>query len=76
MHFFLNILLLFAAHVAKGVFAVYKIVCIELLWNKKLFSRLCSDGEVIELYYTTDNSRVYHKEELKSFEIKTEVWHF
>uniref|UniRef100_A0A8C4ZB05 Bifunctional lysine-specific demethylase and histidyl-hydroxylase n=1 Tax=Gadus morhua TaxID=8049 RepID=A0A8C4ZB05_GADMO len=35
-------------------------------------ARLCSDGEVIELYYTTDNSRVYHKEELKSFEIKTE----
>ncbi|XP_056437556.1 ribosomal oxygenase 1 [Gadus chalcogrammus] len=35
-------------------------------------ARLCSDGEVIQLYYTTDNSRVYHKEELKSFEIKTE----
>uniref|UniRef100_A0A667ZPQ2 Bifunctional lysine-specific demethylase and histidyl-hydroxylase n=1 Tax=Myripristis murdjan TaxID=586833 RepID=A0A667ZPQ2_9TELE len=34
--------------------------------------RLCSDGEMVHLYYTTDNSRVYHKEELKSFEIKTE----
>ncbi|XP_071760454.1 ribosomal oxygenase 1 [Centroberyx gerrardi] len=35
-------------------------------------ARLCSDGEAVHLYYTTDNSRVYHKEELKSFEIKTE----
>ncbi|XP_029902907.1 ribosomal oxygenase 1 isoform X2 [Myripristis murdjan] len=35
-------------------------------------ARLCSDGEMVHLYYTTDNSRVYHKEELKSFEIKTE----
>lgn len=35
-------------------------------------ARLCSDGETVHLYYTTDNSRVYHKEELKSFEIKTE----
>ncbi|XP_040920422.1 ribosomal oxygenase 1 isoform X2 [Toxotes jaculatrix] len=36
-------------------------------------ARLCSDGEAVHLYYTTDNSRVYHKEELKSFEIKPEV---
>ncbi|XP_028253352.1 ribosomal oxygenase 1 [Parambassis ranga] len=35
-------------------------------------SRLCSDGDSVHLYYTTDNSRVYHKEELKSFEIKPE----
>lgn len=35
-------------------------------------ARLCSDGEAVHLYYTIDNSRVYHKEELKSFEIKPE----
>lgn len=35
--------------------------------------RLCSDGEAVHLYYTTDNSRVYHQEELKSFEVKAEV---
>ncbi|XP_037607325.1 ribosomal oxygenase 1 [Sebastes umbrosus] len=35
-------------------------------------ARLCSDGEAVHLYYTTENSRVYHKEELKSFEIKVE----
>ncbi|XP_060947430.1 ribosomal oxygenase 1 isoform X3 [Limanda limanda] len=35
-------------------------------------ARLCSDGEAVHLYYTTDNSRVYHKEEPKSFEIQTE----
>ncbi|XP_076612681.1 ribosomal oxygenase 1 [Chaetodon auriga] len=35
-------------------------------------ARLCSDGEAVHLFYTTDNSRVYHKEELKSFEIKAE----
>nr|XP_020459648.1 bifunctional lysine-specific demethylase and histidyl-hydroxylase NO66-like isoform X2 [Monopterus albus] len=35
-------------------------------------ARLCSDGEAVHLYYTTDNSRIYHKEELKSFEIKPE----
>ncbi|KAG8011429.1 Ribosomal oxygenase 1 [Nibea albiflora] len=35
-------------------------------------ARLCSDGEAVHLYYTTDNSRVYHKEELKSFEINAE----
>ncbi|CAL8317754.1 unnamed protein product [Merluccius merluccius] len=35
-------------------------------------ARLCSDGEVIQLFYSTDNSRVYHKEGLKSFEIKLE----
>ncbi|XP_026173767.1 ribosomal oxygenase 1 [Mastacembelus armatus] len=35
-------------------------------------ARLCSDGEAVHLYYTTENSRVYHKEELKSFEIKPE----
>nr|XP_019953193.1 PREDICTED: bifunctional lysine-specific demethylase and histidyl-hydroxylase NO66-like [Paralichthys olivaceus] len=35
-------------------------------------ARLCSDGEAVHLYYTTENSRVYHKEEPKSFEIQTE----
>ncbi|XP_068198909.1 ribosomal oxygenase 1 isoform X2 [Antennarius striatus] len=41
------------------------------------FARLCSDGEEVQLYYTTDNSRVFHKEELKSLEIKTEMpWSF
>lgn len=35
-------------------------------------ARLCSDGEAVHLYYTTDNSRVYHKEEPKSFEIQAE----
>ncbi|XP_074540659.1 ribosomal oxygenase 1 [Halichoeres trimaculatus] len=35
-------------------------------------ARLCSDGEAVHLYYTTDNSRVYHKEEPKSFGIQTE----
>lgn len=35
-------------------------------------ARLCSDGDVVSLYYTTDNSRVYHKEEVKSLEVKVE----
>ena len=35
--------------------------------------RLCSDGEEVSLYHTMENSRVYHKEELKFFEIKPEV---
>ncbi|KAL6486679.1 hypothetical protein MHYP_G00060710 [Metynnis hypsauchen] len=35
-------------------------------------ARLCSDGEAVHLYYTTENSRVYHKEEPKSIEIKAE----
>lgn len=35
-------------------------------------ARLCSDGEAVHLFYTTDNSRVYHKEEPKSFEINAE----
>ncbi|KAF7668571.1 hypothetical protein LDENG_00003980 [Lucifuga dentata] len=35
-------------------------------------ARLCSDGEAVHLYHTMDNSRVYHKEELKSFEVKPE----
>ncbi|XP_061559566.1 ribosomal oxygenase 1 isoform X3 [Phycodurus eques] len=35
-------------------------------------ARLCSDGDAVHLFYTTENSRVYHKEELKSFEIKPE----
>ncbi|XP_066532221.1 ribosomal oxygenase 1 [Hoplias malabaricus] len=35
-------------------------------------ARLCSDGEAVRLYYTTENSRVYHKEEPKSIEIKVE----
>lgn len=37
------------------------------------FPRLCSDGEEVHLYHTTDNSRVYHKEELKSLEIPAQV---
>lgn len=35
--------------------------------------RLCSDGDKVLLCYTTENSRVYHKEEPKSFEIQAEV---
>ncbi|CAG03554.1 unnamed protein product, partial [Tetraodon nigroviridis] len=35
-------------------------------------ARLCSDGEAVHLYYTTANSRVYHQEELQSFEVKAE----
>ncbi|XP_073348934.1 ribosomal oxygenase 1 [Pagrus major] len=35
-------------------------------------ARLCSDGEAVHLYHTIDNSRTYHKEEPKSFEIKAE----
>ncbi|KAB5539983.1 hypothetical protein PHYPO_G00095660 [Pangasianodon hypophthalmus] len=35
-------------------------------------ARLCSDGEAVHLYYTTENSRVYHKEEPKSIEINAE----
>ncbi|XP_030628508.1 ribosomal oxygenase 1 [Chanos chanos] len=35
-------------------------------------ARLCSDGEAVFLYYTSENSRVYHKEEPKSIEIKAE----
>lgn len=35
-------------------------------------ARLCSDGDVVSLYYTIDNSRVYHKDELKSLEVKPE----
>ncbi|KAM6915450.1 ribosomal oxygenase 1 [Xenentodon cancila] len=35
-------------------------------------ARLCSDGDAVHLYYTTCNSRVYHKEEPKSLEIQTE----
>lgn len=41
--------------------------------NAIYFPRLCSDGKDVHLYYTTDNSRVYHQEELKSFEVNTEV---
>uniref|UniRef100_A0A672GHK6 Bifunctional lysine-specific demethylase and histidyl-hydroxylase n=1 Tax=Salarias fasciatus TaxID=181472 RepID=A0A672GHK6_SALFA len=36
-------------------------------------ARLCSDGDTVHLYYTTNNSRVYHKEELQSCEIKPEL---
>lgn len=36
-------------------------------------ARLCSDGDTVHLCYTTSNSRVYHKEELKSCEIKPEL---
>ncbi|XP_058235183.1 ribosomal oxygenase 1 isoform X3 [Hemibagrus wyckioides] len=35
-------------------------------------ARLCSDGEAVHLHYTTENSRVYHKEEPKSLEINAE----
>ncbi|XP_017267249.1 ribosomal oxygenase 1 [Kryptolebias marmoratus] len=35
-------------------------------------ARLGSDGDTVHLYYTAENSRVYHKEELKSVEIQTE----
>ncbi|KAK7907651.1 hypothetical protein WMY93_016263 [Mugilogobius chulae] len=35
-------------------------------------ARLCSDGDVVSLYYTTNNSRVYHKEEIKSLEVNVE----
>lgn len=35
-------------------------------------ARLCSDGEEVSLYYTVENSRVYHKEVTKSFEVKPE----
>uniref|UniRef100_A0A4W4F4P2 Bifunctional lysine-specific demethylase and histidyl-hydroxylase n=1 Tax=Electrophorus electricus TaxID=8005 RepID=A0A4W4F4P2_ELEEL len=35
-------------------------------------ARLCSDGEAVCLFYTTENSRVYHKDEPKSIEIKVE----
>lgn len=41
--------------------------------HKDCLPRLCSDGEAVHLYYTTDNSRVYHQEELKSFEVNAEV---
>nr|XP_055042109.1 ribosomal oxygenase 1 isoform X2 [Misgurnus anguillicaudatus] len=35
-------------------------------------ARLCSNGDNVLLCYTTENSRVYHKEEPKSFEIQAE----
>ncbi|KTG01614.1 hypothetical protein cypCar_00018075 [Cyprinus carpio] len=35
-------------------------------------ARLCGDGETVSLFYTTENSRVYHKEEPKSIEMKAE----
>ncbi|XP_072265258.1 ribosomal oxygenase 1 isoform X2 [Pyxicephalus adspersus] len=35
-------------------------------------ARLCSEGETCLLYYSTDNSRVYHKEQPKFIEINTE----
>ncbi|XP_060617205.2 ribosomal oxygenase 1 [Anolis sagrei] len=34
--------------------------------------RLCNEGDAVLLYYTTENSRVYHKEEPKSCEIEPE----
>ncbi|XP_074853215.1 ribosomal oxygenase 1 [Carettochelys insculpta] len=34
--------------------------------------RLCNEGNSVLLYYTTENSRVYHKEEPKYFEIDPE----
>lgn len=45
-----------------------------LIWS--VCGRLCSDGDAVHICYTTDNSRVYHKEELQSFEIQTEVISF
>uniref|UniRef100_A0AAY4DKM5 Bifunctional lysine-specific demethylase and histidyl-hydroxylase n=1 Tax=Denticeps clupeoides TaxID=299321 RepID=A0AAY4DKM5_9TELE len=36
-------------------------------------ARLCSNGEDVLLCHTIENSRVYHKEEPKSLEIKSEV---
>ncbi|XP_036406303.1 ribosomal oxygenase 1 [Megalops cyprinoides] len=35
-------------------------------------ARLCSEGDAVVLYHIADNSRVYHREEPKSFEIKEE----
>ncbi|KAI7799605.1 bifunctional lysine-specific demethylase and histidyl-hydroxylase NO66 [Triplophysa rosa] len=35
-------------------------------------ARLCSDGDNVLLCYTTENSRVYHKEQPKSFKIQAE----
>ncbi|XP_073672603.1 ribosomal oxygenase 1-like [Garra rufa] len=35
-------------------------------------ARLCGDGDTVSLFYTTENTRVYHKEEPKSFEMKAE----
>ncbi|XP_040285520.1 ribosomal oxygenase 1 [Bufo bufo] len=35
-------------------------------------ARLCSEGEACVLYYSTDNSRVYHQEAPKSIEVNAE----
>ncbi|KAA0708234.1 Ribosomal oxygenase 1 [Triplophysa tibetana] len=35
-------------------------------------ARLCTDGDNVLLCYTTENSRVYHKEQPKSFKIQAE----
>uniref|UniRef100_A0A8C1Q9J1 Bifunctional lysine-specific demethylase and histidyl-hydroxylase n=1 Tax=Cyprinus carpio TaxID=7962 RepID=A0A8C1Q9J1_CYPCA len=35
-------------------------------------ARLCGDGDTVSLIYTSENSRVYHKEEPKSIEMKAE----
>lgn len=35
-------------------------------------ARLCGNGETVSLFYTTENSRVYHKVEPKSIEMKAE----
>ncbi|XP_026097129.1 ribosomal oxygenase 1-like isoform X2 [Carassius auratus] len=37
-----------------------------------LAARLCSDGDTVSLFYTSENSRVYHKEQPKSIEMKAE----
>ncbi|XP_026097179.1 ribosomal oxygenase 1-like isoform X2 [Carassius auratus] len=37
-----------------------------------LAARLCSDGDTVSLFYTSENSRVYHKAEPKSIEMKAE----
>ncbi|XP_033874863.2 ribosomal oxygenase 1 [Acipenser ruthenus] len=39
---------------------------------RKGVARLCSEGEAVILYHTVENSRVYHKEEPKFFEVDPE----
>lgn len=43
------------------------------LTDSSFCARLYGDGDAVHLCYTINNSRVYHKEEPKSFEIQTEV---
>lgn len=56
-----------------GVKLVQKHINMGTTAHKDYLPRLCSDGEAVHLYYTTDNSRVYHQEELKSLEVNAEV---